>query len=82
MSGLNFVLKRRGLEDTTESFIIQKMIKEASRLYGRVDVRGPFTMDILLKQPNALQFVSNSMYESTMFTAAFSSLFFWITGSR
>jgi hypothetical protein len=33
-------------------------------------------MDILLKLPNALQFVSNYMYESTMFTAAFSLSYF------
>ena len=44
-------------------------------MYGRVDVRCPITMDILLKLPNALQFVSNSMYESTVYTA-FSLLFF------
>jgi hypothetical protein len=51
------------------------MIKGANTLYGRVDVRCPITMDILLKLPNALQFVSNSMYESTVYTA-FSLLFF------
>ena len=51
------------------------MIKGANKLYGRVDVRCPITMDILLKLPNALQFVSNSMYESTVYTV-FSLLFF------
>ena len=76
VSGLSFVLKGRDLEDTTQSFIIQNMIKGANKLYGRVDVRCPITMDILLKLPNALQFVSNSMYESTMFTAAFSLSYF------
>lgn len=76
VSGLSFVLKSRGFEDTTQSFIIQKMIKGANKLYGRVDVTCPITMDILLKLPNSLQFVSNSMYESTMFTAAFSLSFF------
>ena len=53
-----------------------KIIKGANKLYGRVDVRYPITMDILLKLPNALQFVCNSIYESTMFTAAFSLSFF------
>jgi hypothetical protein len=33
-------------------------------------------MDILLKLPNTLQFVNNYMYESTMFTAAFSLSYF------
>ena len=75
MSGLSFVLKSRGLEDTTQSSIIQKMIKGANKLYGRVDVRCPITMDMLLKLHNALQFVSKSMYESTMFTDAFSLSF-------
>ena len=37
VSGLSFVLKSRGLENTTQSSIIQKMIKGANTLNGRVD---------------------------------------------
>ena len=81
VSGLSFVLKGRDLENTTQSSIIQNMIKGANKLYGRVDVRCPITMDILLKLPNALQFVSNYMYESTVYSCIF-VIIFWITARR
>jgi hypothetical protein len=37
VSSLSFVLKDRGLEDTTQSSIIQKIIKGANKLYGRAN---------------------------------------------
>lgn len=47
ISGISFSLKYNALYDTTQAFIIQKMLKGMNRLYGRSDLRLPITVDMM-----------------------------------
>ena len=46
ISGLSFKMKMLGMSDTTESFIISKMLHGMEKLHKRVDIRKPITFEI------------------------------------
>jgi hypothetical protein len=48
ISGLSYRMKISGLLDTTNSFIIKKMLLGMQRLHKMVDSRRPITIDLLL----------------------------------
>jgi hypothetical protein len=72
ISGLSFRMTISGLLDTTNSFIIKKMLLGMQRLHKRVDSRRPITIDLL----DALQYTCSSVYETALFSSSFSLAFF------
>lgn len=76
LSGISYYIKSNGLEDVTQSFIIQKMMRGMFRLDKRHDCRKPITLKILIKLTEALNKVCFSVYESVLFSCAFSIAFF------
>ena len=75
ISGNSFVLKLNKQFDTTKSLLIQKMLKGMSKVHSMPDLRLPITADMMLKFPNALGRICNSVYETKLFIAAFSLAF-------
>lgn len=71
ISSLSFVLKREGLQDTTQNFIIKQMLKGMTTLYGTPDIRLPISIEMMNKFPVALSHVCLNRYEATMYLAAF-----------
>ena len=76
LSGLSYWLKVMGINDLTESFILQKMLKGMDNLYSLADTRKPITLELLIRIMNALTFVCSSVYETMLFRSAFSLAFF------
>lgn len=76
VSSVGFANKFKGLSDTSQSFLIQKMLNGANKLYGKADIRCPITLDMAMKCSLALKHVCFSQYEASMFWAAFSLSFF------
>lgn len=76
LSGLSFWLKTNNLDDPTQSFIIQKMLRGMEKLYGRPDSRKPITLSLLTRLIDSLQYVCSSSYECSLFRAMFSLSFF------
>jgi hypothetical protein len=64
LSGISYDVKSNGLEDVTQSFIIQKMMRGMFRLEKRHNCRKPITLKILIKLTEALNKVCFSVYES------------------
>jgi hypothetical protein len=54
LSGISYYIKSNVLEDVTQSFIIQKMMRGMFRLEKRHDCRKPITLKILIKLTVAL----------------------------
>ena len=75
ISGISFYLKCHSLSDTTQTFIIKKMLNGMNRLYNRADLRLPITIDMMSKFSIALRHVCSSQYEAAMFMSAFSLAF-------
>lgn len=69
-------MKISGLLDTTNSFIIKKMLLGMQRLHKRVDSRRPITIDLLVHIFDALQYTCSSVYETALFSSCFSLAFF------
>lgn len=76
ISSLSFTMKISGLLDTTNSFIITKMLLGMQRLHKRVDSRRPITIDLLMQIFDALQYTCSSVYETALFSSCFSLAFF------
>ena len=76
ISGISFYLKVRGLHDTTNSFIVKKMLSGMQRLSKRCDCHKPVTLDILTNIINILPSIALSSYEVRLFAAAFTLAFF------
>ena len=76
IAGVSFATKCKGLLDTTQSFLVQKIIKGANNLHHQTDISSPITINMLSSMPLALQHVCASRYEALLFTAAFSLSFF------
>ena len=80
MARISLSLKCNELLDTTQSFIIQKMMKGVGKLNGRSDLRLPITVEMMVKLPNALDHASpyiNSEFPIVhvcIFTLVFSSI--------
>ena len=75
-SGLSFKMKMMAIQDTTNSFVITKMLSGMERKHKRVNARKPITFEIVEKIINVLLHVCNSYYEATLFGTCFSVAFF------
>ena len=76
ISGISFSHKLLGIEDTTKSFIISKMLEGLHRRNPRKDVRAPITLNLLKQIVKALPHVCSSSYECSLFKSAFILAFF------
>lgn len=76
ISGLSFKMKISGLSDTTDNFLISKMLMGMQRLYKRADSRKPITIDLLIRIFYALCYTCSSVYETILFSSCFSLVFF------
>jgi bifunctional DNase/RNase len=61
-------MKISGLLDTTNSFIIKKMLLGLQRLHKRVDSRRPITIDLLMHIFDALQYTCSSVVNIHLLT--------------
>ena len=51
VSALSFSLKCKGLQDTTQHFIVKQMLKGMNKLYGTSDMRLPITVQMMKQFP-------------------------------
>lgn len=75
VAGISFHMKIKNQTDTSDSFIIQKLLKGMSIKYKRDDIRKPITVEILKRIIGALPFTCFSKYESDLFSAIFALTF-------
>ena len=76
ISGISCVHKIRGLTDSTNSFLVTKMLEGLRRKSRRyTDLRAPATLGLLHKLIRALPIICSSNYEARLFASAFSLLF-------
>ena len=76
VSAISFKCKMNNVSDTSNCFIIRKMLTGLGRLDRRKDLRMPITYDLLVKIIHALPNICYSNFESTLFAALFSLAFF------
>lgn len=76
ISGIGCFLKFHNQMDVSQKFLIKKMLSGFARLDSKKDKRKPITFDILRDIIKAMQFICHSMYEATLFRAAFSLSYF------
>ena len=81
ISGLSFCYKINGWEDSTQAFVVRKLLKSYSKCNSSKDLREPITLQMLKDFPNALKHVTLSNYEALLFSTAFSVAFFWFHAS-
>ena len=76
ISAIPYQCKIGNMEDTTQQFIVKKMLTGLNRLDVRRDIRMPITREILLKIVTALTTVCSSHFEAVMFTSLFTLAFY------
>jgi hypothetical protein len=55
-------MKLNNLTDSTESFIVNKLLKDMSKTYKRADIRRPITVEILADIIRILPQICNSKF--------------------
>lgn len=76
VGAIGYECKINGFEDSTNRFIVSKVLEGFKRLNSRVDTRLPITEKILARLTGALSSVCSSFYEAKLFTAAYTLAFF------
>ena len=76
MSAISFCCKMKNQNETTNNFIVNKMLTGLSRINKRKDSRMPVTPEILRKIVLALPTICLSTYESKLFSSLFTMAFF------
>ncbi|XP_069128859.1 integrase/recombinase xerD homolog [Argopecten irradians] len=76
MSGISHEHNLRGQQDSTQCFIVKKIMEGAQRGNKRVDARLPITLPLIRKLVTSLSSVCSSKYEAELFSAAFTLAFF------
>lgn len=71
IAAIGFKMKMNNLTDSTDSFIVKKLLKGMSKTYKRVDIRRPITIKILADIIGILPQICNSTYEAKLFSAVF-----------
>lgn len=73
---IGYECKIQGLEDSTNRFVIAKVLDGFRRLKSRADTRLPITEKILTNLMGALNTVCSSLYEAKLYKAAYTLAFF------
>lgn len=76
IAGISYYNKLHGFPDTTQSFLLKKVLLGFSRSNLHNDGRKPITFDILIGMVQALPKICQSYYESTLFSTIFVTAFF------
>lgn len=78
ISGISFSPKIKGIQDSTNFFIINKALGGIKRLQGgkQPDIRSPISLDLLEKITAALDKICKDKYEATLFATVISIAFF------
>lgn len=71
IAAIGFKMKMNNLTDSTDSFIVKKLLKGMSKTYKRADIRRPITVEILADIIRILPQICNSTYEAKLFSAVF-----------
>ena len=71
IAAIGFKMKKNNLTDSTDSFIVKKLLKGMSKTYKRADIRRPITVEILADKIRILPQICNSTYEAKLFSAVF-----------
>ncbi|XP_052720177.1 uncharacterized protein LOC128191871 [Crassostrea angulata] len=76
IAAIGYQCKINGYLNTTNSFIVSKLLDGLRRLKGKADSRLPITEEILGRIVGALCNICSNTYESKLFTAAYTLVFF------
>ena len=77
LSGIIFFSKINDLEDSTQKFVVRKMLEDAKRSKKKNrDSRLPVTLNTLKMILKILHLICSSKHETTLFSAAFSFTYF------
>lgn len=77
ISGISYLHKIRCLQDNTKSFLVTKTLEGLKRKKPKTsDPRVPISLDLLKRLIASLQYICPSVYESYLFSSAFSLCFF------
>jgi hypothetical protein len=76
LAGISFHCKISGMEDTTKSFVVNKLVEGLGRSTASQDARKPVTIDVLIKLTRVLRQVCSSRFEEILFNAIFITAFF------
>lgn len=76
LAGIGYSCKLKGFQDTTQSFVVRKMVEGLRRLVRSADTRVPVTSSILQRIISVLPTVCKSSYEAGLFAAAYVTAFF------
>jgi hypothetical protein len=71
IAAIGFKMKMNNLTDSTDSFIVKKLLKGMSKTYKHADIRRPITVEILADIIRILPQICNSTYEAKLFSAVF-----------
>jgi hypothetical protein len=71
IAAIGFKMKMNNLADSTDSFIVKKLLKDMSKTYKRADIRRPITVEILTDIIRILPQICNSTYEAKLFSSVF-----------
>ena len=76
ISAIGFKMKISNFSDTTESFLVKKLLTGMTKKYKTTDVRKPITVKVLSEMLKILPNICLSYYEANLFAAIFSLAFF------
>ncbi|XP_055997104.1 uncharacterized protein LOC130047013 [Ostrea edulis] len=76
ISGLSYFCKLHNVHDSTQSFLLRKVLVGLTRKNPRAHDRKPLTLDILSSILRLLPTICKSPYESALFSAIFTTAFF------
>lgn len=76
LAGIGFHCKMDQLQDTTQNFVLKKLLTGFERNRKRVDTRLPITPQLLGKIINICPYICANKFESCLFSAAFSLAYF------
>ena len=76
ISGISYYCKLYNLQDTTQTFLLRKVLMGLGRWNNRTDNRKPITLEILHNIIQLLPTICKSMYESALFSAIFTTAFY------
>lgn len=76
LSGIGYRCKILGVSDTTQCFLVKKLILGMSRSGSEGDKRLPITIDLLQRVIRVLPAVCSSNFEAVLFASAFTVAYF------
>ena len=76
VASIGYECKIRGLDDSTNRFVVSKVLEGFKRLKSKGDTRLPITEKVLARLIDTLDAVCSSFYEAKLYKAAYTLAFF------